>query len=96
MSAACPSLGFVSEFQLRSELTAPAAKALWNAFIRDLIEERGLACHGGHYGGRWLQIVHGEAGQATAADREAVLVWARGRPEIVMAEAGSLIDLDDG
>ncbi len=88
--------GFVVEFELRSELDETAANALRVAFEREVIEARGLVCRGGHHAARWCPVVRGEAGQATAGDREAVLAWAHGRPEIVAARAGELVDLGDG
>lgn len=93
MSAPCPVFGFEVVFHIAPGLTAAATLALWDAFIAGPVEGRGLVCGGGATGGRWSYVVHSEAGQATAADRDATAAWAAGRPEIVAAEVGPLVDV---
>ena len=95
MSAACPILVFAVEFQLRPHLDAPIVAALQGSFLTEVIAARGLTSRGAHRGERWSCVVRGEAGQAAAADRKAVLAWARARPEIVSAEVGQVVDLTD-
>jgi uncharacterized protein YggL (DUF469 family) len=75
-------------------VSEPATRALWEAFAAGPIDGRGLVCGGsGSHAGRWSLLVHGEAGQATDADREAVAAWARSRPEIASVDVGPLVDL---
>ena len=93
MSAACPVFGFEVVLHLVSGLSAEAAGALWDDFVTDPIEGRGLVCGGGTSAGRWSHVVHGEASQATDADREAVIAWAGSRPEIAAADVGPLVDV---
>lgn len=95
MSAACPILGFAAEFQLRPHLDAPIVAAVQNSFLTEVVAPRGLTSRGVHRGERWSCVVRGEAGQAMAADREAVLAWACARPEIVDSEVGQVVDLTD-
>jgi uncharacterized protein YggL (DUF469 family) len=93
VSAPCPVFGFEVVFYVAPGLTEAAALALRDAFIAGPVEGRGLVCDEGATGGRWCHVVHSEAGQATNADREAMAAWAAGRPEIVAAEVGPLVDV---
>jgi uncharacterized protein YggL (DUF469 family) len=95
MSAACPVFGFVVEFRIQPGLDDAAEMALWDSFIGDAIEARGLMCGGGATGRQWSRVVRSEAGQATDADREAVISWSRARPEIVATTVGPLTYLKD-
>ena len=94
MSAACPLFGFEVVFHLTPGLGDAAAAALWHDLVSGPIEGRGLVCVGGIAGGRWSHVVHSEAGQATAADREAMAAWAGSRREIASVEVGPLVDLN--
>lgn len=93
MSAACPVFGFEVVFHLAPGLSEAAAAALWSDFTSGPIERRGLVCAEGSAAGRWSHVVHGEAGQATDADREVVAAWADSRPEIAAADVGPLVDV---
>jgi uncharacterized protein YggL (DUF469 family) len=93
MSAPCPVYGFSVVFQLAPGLSEAAVRTLWDDFIRDPIEGRGLVCEGRGAPRRWPHVVHSEAGQATDADRDALIAWAATRPEIVGSEVGPLVDL---
>jgi uncharacterized protein YggL (DUF469 family) len=93
VSAACPLFGFEVVIHLSEGLSDAASAALWDDFISGPIESRGLVCVGGIAAGRWSHVVHGEAGQATDADRQAVLAWAGSRPEIAAADVGPLADV---
>jgi uncharacterized protein YggL (DUF469 family) len=93
VSAACPLFGFEVVFHLTPGLGDAAAAALWRDLVAGPIERRGLVCVGGIAGGRWSHVVHGEAGQATDADRQAVAAWALSRPEIAAADVGPLVDV---
>jgi uncharacterized protein YggL (DUF469 family) len=95
MSAACPILGFAAEFQLRAHLEASIVAVVRDAFHTEVLVPRGLISRGVQREARWSCVVRAEAGQATAADREVVLAWARTRPEIVNTEVGQIVDLTD-
>ena len=93
MSAPCPLFGFEVVLHLAPGVSEAAARALWEAFVAGPVEGRGLVCDGGWNAGRWSHRVHGEAGQATHADREAIVAWAESRREIASVEVGPLVDL---
>jgi hypothetical protein len=93
MSAACPRLGFELRLSLVGDLSADARSAL-RAALTDVARSRGLESVGGG-ADEWLQVVWREGSQAEHVDREALLAWAGGRAEIVRAEAGPIVDLDD-
>lgn len=93
MSAPCPVFGFEVILHVVPGLSEGAAHALWADFVASAIEGRGLVCEGGVGTGRWSHVVHGEAGQATDADREAIAAWAAGRAEIAGVELGPLVDV---
>ena len=95
MSAPCPIFGFEVVFQLSPGVSEATADALRDDFISGPIEGRGLVCGGGMAGGRWSHVVRGEAGQATDADRQALVAWAESRPEIATVEVGQLVDLNE-
>jgi uncharacterized protein YggL (DUF469 family) len=93
VSAPCPVFGFEVVLHLAPGVSESAARTLWREFVADVIEPRGLLCEGGTAAGRWSHVVHGEAGQATDADREAVAAWAESRREIASVDVGPLVDL---
>jgi uncharacterized protein YggL (DUF469 family) len=93
VSAPCPVFGFNVVFQLAPELSEAAMRALWDDFMREVVEGRGLVCEGDGAAGRWAHVVHGEAAQATDADRDVVVAWAAARPEIVRSAVGPLVDV---
>ena len=95
LSAPCPVFGFEVVFHLAPGLNEAATLALWEEFVAGPIEGRGLQCGGGGTGALWSHVVHGEAGQATDADREAIAAWAGSRGEITAVEVGPLVDLND-
>lgn len=91
MSAPCPDFGFVVRLELSS---ADEGERVASAFVR-LVESRGLVCAGGG-DLRRQYVVAGDAGQATHADRDAVVAWldARVGAGIASHEVGPLIDLE--
>ena len=95
MSAPCPDFGFEVVFHLVPGLDEAATLALRVEFVAGPIEGRGLQCGGGGTDARWSHVVHGESGQATDADREAIAAWAGARNEIAAVEIGPLVDLND-
>lgn len=93
VSGACPVFGFEVVLHLAPGVGESAARALWEAFVAGPIAGRGLLCTPGGTGDRWTHLVHGEAGQATDADREAVAAWAASRPEVARLDVGPLTDV---
>lgn len=88
MSAACPVFGFV--VRLRLDAGGDVASVM-SALQRDLLETRGLV---GVIGPRRLEVViSGEGGQATDADREAVVAWLEKRTDVDWFEASPLCDI---
>jgi uncharacterized protein len=92
VSAPCPVLGFLVEWEFAEALGSDQARDVHLAFIRDVIEPRGLECEERSSGCRSSFVVRGEASQATDADRAAVEAWTRARPEIASARIGPLLD----
>jgi uncharacterized protein YggL (DUF469 family) len=81
-------LGFEVSFSLRNGLTEDDRDRFWDAFILELIEPNGLA-----YGGGTNGFVSGWGREsASEPQRELVRRWLAARPEVVSAEAGSLVD----
>jgi uncharacterized protein YggL (DUF469 family) len=91
VSAPCPVLGFVVSFQV-DQMPDEQRRTLWEDFVRT-IERRGLCCDQGTSGAMSSHVVQAEAAQATEADREAVLEWARVHGAIISIDVGPLIDL---
>jgi uncharacterized protein YggL (DUF469 family) len=52
-------------------------------------------CGGGYTDTEWSHVVHSEAGQATDADRDAIVAWSKTRPEIIAITVGPLRDIQD-
>jgi len=92
VSAPCPIFGFAVSFQAAAQLPDEQRLSLWDDFLR-MIEGRGLSCDQGAAGAMSSHVVQSEAGQATDADREAVLAWARAHNLIYSIDVGPLIDL---
>ena len=92
MSAPCPVFGFVVEWELAETLSSDQVRDVYLAFVRDMIEPRGLECEERSSGRRSSFVVRSEASQATDLDREAVEAWTATRPEIVSATIGPLLD----
>jgi uncharacterized protein YggL (DUF469 family) len=92
VSAPCPILGFAVSFQAAAQLPDEQRLSLWADFL-GMIEGRGLRCDEGAAGAMSSHVVQSEAGQATNADREAVLDWARAHDLIFSIDVGPLIDL---
>jgi uncharacterized protein YggL (DUF469 family) len=86
-------LGFELRLQLAPDLADERRAELHDALV-EVTQSRGLVSVGG---GRdeWLKIVWREGSQAEHEDREVLVAWARGREEVVGAEAGPIVDLDD-
>jgi uncharacterized protein YggL (DUF469 family) len=94
VSAACPVFGFTVALRPTRALDDAHERGLWESFVRETVERRGLVCNDGtHDAKRWSCVVRSEAGQATDADREAIAAWASAQPEIVAVEIGPLVDL---
>lgn len=91
MTAPCPNLGFVVSFQV-AQLSDEQRVSLWADFLRT-IDGRGLCCDRGTAGAMSSHVVRSEAGQATDADRDAVLEWARSHDMIFSIDVGPVIDL---
>lgn len=94
MSGACPRLGFELRLRLDDDLSEERRTVL-RAALAELARSRGLVIVGGG-ADEWLHVVWREGSQAEHEDREALLGWAQGHAEIVHAEAGRIVDLDDG
>jgi len=94
VSAPCPVFGFTVDFRVEEGLDDAAESALWASFI-GAIDERGLMCGGGYTDTEWSHVVHSEAGQATDADRDAIVAWSKTRPEIIAITVGPLRDIQD-
>jgi hypothetical protein len=93
MSGACPRLGFELRLTLAPDLSDARRIAL-RAALAEVAQSRGLVSVGGG-ADEWLQVVWREGSQAEHADRESLVAWARDRADIVSAEAGPIVDLDD-
>ena len=91
MSAPCPILGFVVRVRLRDTGADP------DSFIDGLtqvLRSNGLVT--GEGGDRRLEyVVSREGSQATQADRELILEWAKGWQSIAQVEVSELVDLQE-
>lgn len=90
--AACPRFGFTVQMQ---PALAVDAGALGAAFLA-LLDERGLQDLGRAEPPALEFLVASEAGQATDADRQAVVAWLHARGEVDDFAVGPLVDLDGG
>jgi uncharacterized protein YggL (DUF469 family) len=88
MSAACPVFGFVVHLRVAA---AGDAGHVAHDLRRDVLDRLGLL---GRIADRNREItISGESGQATDADREAVLAWLAERADVESFEASPLIDI---
>jgi uncharacterized protein YggL (DUF469 family) len=92
VTAPCPTLGFLVEFDIDAGVSRDRADALWRAFMA-AVGERGLVADGGTSWRTWTYRIHSEASQATDLDRHAVREWAASRREILASRVGELIEL---
>lgn len=81
--------GFQFAATHKTELDEATADALVVAFLKELVEPRGLAFAGWTDGG--FIVVYGK-GSATAEDQEALRAWFAARPEVASVEIGPLVD----
>jgi uncharacterized protein YggL (DUF469 family) len=92
MSSACPEYGFEFSFRLAPDAAHDASDVVWSAFI-EAVEGQGLSAGGGG-DVQWHHVISRDGAQATDADREWLLAWARRRADVAEAAAGPLIDLN--
>ena len=90
MSAPCPILGFVVTARLRSTDTGADSESLHDSLI-EVLESNGLMADRGDR--RLEYVVSREGSQATQADRELVLEWAKRWNQIAAIEVSDIIDL---
>lgn len=89
MTAACPQYGFDVVLESANGVDAAALHAL---FLNVATELDGLAVEASTaIPGRFTVVRDG--GQATDADRQAIVSWAAGRPDIARCDVGPLVDL---
>lgn len=93
MTVPCPVFGFHVELTLAFGLSERTVGDLWRDFRKVLVESRGLTSERQASGEHWSITLRGEAGQATDADREAVVSWAADRSEVESIDVGPLVDL---
>lgn len=80
--------GFAVGFRVSPALSTQGVDELWNRFILDAIEARGLAFGGGQEG-FVTKVGHGSA---TEADRDAVRAWLTARSGVDDVKVGPLED----
>jgi uncharacterized protein YggL (DUF469 family) len=93
VTAACPTFGFLAEFDVTDRIGDSDSQKLRHDLER-VVASRGLVCGGTRTGPTWSCVIQGEAAQATDADRSALQQWASSRPEISDARIGPLFDLE--
>jgi len=81
-------LGFAVGFRVSPALSSQEVDELWNRFILDAIEARGLAFCGGHEG----FVTKVGRGSATEADRDAVRAWLAAQRGVEDVKVGPLED----
>lgn len=84
--------GFLVEWELAETLSSEQIRDVHLAFVRDVIEPRGLMRDEHSSGRRASFALRSEASQATDADRDAVEAWTHARSEIASARIGPLFD----
>lgn len=94
MSAPCPTLGFHLDFRFAPGAAASRRGALRAAFLK-AAAEYGLACDATNEGSLQF-VVTGDGLQATESDRQRLIAWLAGQPEIASHRAGPLTDLTEG
>lgn len=92
MSRACPLLGFVAALELGENLTESELLSVRESFSA-LLGQRGLECEESGTATHWFRATRSEAGQATDADRQALLEWAAAHPAVVRMRVGPILDL---
>ncbi len=89
MSSACPQFGF--DVVLEATGGADVA-AIHVRFVEEVAEPDGLVAEASPaVPGRFT--VTRDGGQATHADREAVIAWAAAQPDVARFDLGPLVDL---
>jgi uncharacterized protein YggL (DUF469 family) len=91
MSAPCPVFGFLERIEISAN-AADRMRELQDAFLREVVEARGLTYSDRPDVHAWTFVIRSEAGQATDADRLAVETWAQRRSEITSVSVGPLLD----
>lgn len=90
MSAPCPDFGF----RVSVRVPGHAVRQLLEA-MDAWLAARGLLASLSRHGGTLTWMVSSEAGQATEADRAAVVEWAREHGVLAESDIGPLGDLRD-
>jgi uncharacterized protein YggL (DUF469 family) len=92
MSAPCPAFGFTIHIELDPTVSDRQADVITDDLI-ELLERNGLMTGGG--GDRVLEfVVSREGSQATHADRELLIEWARQWVSQATISVGDLVDLN--
>src|SRR3954471_2944984 len=93
MTAPCPALGLIFTATLGAGATEADADALTDDLI-DLLEANELVARGG--GGQVIRLViYREGGQATDADRQMILEWAREWEDVASIVVTDVVDLNE-
>ena len=82
-------LGFSLAVQLQDGLSAASEEILLDAFLKQVIEPKGLQFGGSFHG---AFIAAARRGSVTEADRQAVIHWLAAREEVANVDAGALVD----
>ena len=93
MSAPCPTLGFHLAFTIARGAPDSRRDALRAAFMT-AAAAYGLACETRDEGSLQF-VVTGDGLQATESDRQRLMDWLAGQPEIASHRAGPLTDLTE-
>jgi uncharacterized protein YggL (DUF469 family) len=93
MSAPCPTLGFPLDFTLAPGAPESRRGALRAAFLK-AAAEYGLVCEAKDAGSLQF-VVTGDGLQATESDRQRLIAWLAGQPEIASHRAGPLTDVTE-
>lgn len=91
MSAPCPALGFDLAFTIAPAVDAARSTAVRAAFL-EAVAAHGLVCEAAS-GDGFDFVIAGDGTQATESDRERLLAWLDGQPEVASRRAGPIIDL---
>lgn len=93
MSAPCPTLGFQLAFTIAPGVAESRRGAVRAAFLATAAAY-GLVCETRDEGSLQF-VVTGDGLQATESDRQRLVAWLAGQPEIRSHRAGPLIDLTE-
>ena len=93
MSAPCPTLGFHLAFTIAPGAAESRRDAMRAAFL-SAAASYGLVCETTDEGSLQF-VVTGDGLQATESDRQRLIDWVAGQPEIASHRAGPLTDLTE-